>query len=260
MTDREKLLAKIRALLSRDVASGASEAEAATALAMAQRLMDEHDLDAEQVHAGGGEQPGFANAVLWHGEARRPPIDGEFIGPILTNHFHVRVFCRSDGPPMTVAQVCAFGEPHHIEVACTVFHYLKAVFEDLWRRFRLDTGAGANQRRTFYLGLSAGFRSRLEEERKGDARREAQATRSAPSTALAVRESALAVRETRLTKAFEDVHGEIPIRHAHVSGDPISYLSGFLNGREISLAKPLEGQPTNDTPTQPRLTQGGFFE
>lgn len=49
MTDREALKAKLRALLAKTVANGCTEAEAASAMAAAARIMEAHGLDADDV-------------------------------------------------------------------------------------------------------------------------------------------------------------------------------------------------------------------
>lgn len=53
MADKKKLIAKIRALLSKTVENGCTEEEMASALALAKRLMNENDLDTSDLEMKG---------------------------------------------------------------------------------------------------------------------------------------------------------------------------------------------------------------
>lgn len=52
MTNRKELLAKIKALLAKTVENGCTEAEAMSALSVARRLMDEHDVAQRELDFG----------------------------------------------------------------------------------------------------------------------------------------------------------------------------------------------------------------
>lgn len=53
MNTRAQLIAKIKALLSKTVENGCTEAEAMAALAVARRMMDQHEIDATDIAFGG---------------------------------------------------------------------------------------------------------------------------------------------------------------------------------------------------------------
>src|SRR5215471_17210395 len=95
--DREALLDRIQALLSKTVERGATEAEAQAALAAAQRLMDAHNIELAQVLDHDPDAVEFGQEVAWEGKYADSMVDAAI--PIVSEVFAVRcVRARSCRP------------------------------------------------------------------------------------------------------------------------------------------------------------------
>jgi hypothetical protein len=86
--DREALLGRIQALLNKTVERGATEAEAQAALAVAQRLMDAHNIELAQVVDHDSDAVAMGQEVAWEGKSANSLYDA--VMPIIAEVFAVR--------------------------------------------------------------------------------------------------------------------------------------------------------------------------
>ncbi len=220
-TDRDRILAKIRALLERTEGKGCTEAEAATALGMARKLMDDYQVGHADLQ---DDAEGWTEETASHQEGFAP-TNGQFISPILATFFRVRCFERTalDG-----RRVLLFGSKLDVEVAAWVYRFLESVYADLWLNHRLATKARKDRRRAFYEGLCWGLYGKLRDERKVD-------QDSAPASG---RELARTLN-AELDEAFAAAYPKIgQARHSRFQ-DTGTLKAGLAKGREINIARPV---------------------
>jgi hypothetical protein len=231
--DTDPILSKLRKLLSKTVANGATEAEAQTALAMAQRLMDEHRLDAADVAGGDPSGPSGVVTADVHEAARNEShylyassVTGEAFGVVV-----LQVRQHLGGKPVGYVYR-VFGSPADVEAASWGLDFLATTFRSLWLRYRAARMAPDCDRDSYYVGLCHGFRHRLAE-----GRRRLELDRPGSGTELAL----LSARVNEaVAAAFPSV--KIDVKRAR---EGHAYGAGFHDGREINLARPIgaDGKP-----------------
>lgn len=158
----QHLLSRIAKLLA--LAESSNEHEAQAAMSAAQRLMLKYNIDL----AVSGQAP--AHAFKHLGEPTgRVSESQRILAGILGDHFFVQtiwvpVWRPREGRRGSVLEIC--GSRANLELAEYVHSFLNVTAERLFREFRrTPTGRGA-KRLTFIAGVMAGFRDRLERERK----------------------------------------------------------------------------------------------
>jgi hypothetical protein len=228
---RNELLERIHKLMSRTTTNGATEAEAATALLMAQRLMDEHNIAVAEIESAAGEGHDYAESVAWRGTSADANVC--MVLPILDECFAVRALLKKSvargatGRTKTVAvRVAIFGDAANVEAATWALKFLSGTFKDLWAAYRARTGAGTAAVTGYYGGLQAGFLAKVRAQR-------IEADRQLPGSGRA-----LAVVAGRLDQAFAE---QYPTATAmtKASRDDSAFADGVRDGCEINLARPI---------------------
>ncbi len=158
----QHLLERIAKLLA--LAESSNEHEAQAAMSAAQRLMLKYNIDL----AISGRQPEHRFRHLGTPTGRVNEAQRILAG-ILGDHFFVQTIWVPVWQPLlgkrgSVLEIC--GSQANLELADYVHAFLNLTAERLFRDFRSTaTGRGA-KRLTFIAGVMAGFRDRLERERK----------------------------------------------------------------------------------------------
>jgi hypothetical protein len=159
----EHVLERVAKLLA--LAESPNEHEAQAAMSAAQRLMLKHNLetltrDTRPVYDF--RHLGAPSGRI--GESQR------LLAQILAEHFFVEVIWVPVWRPLegrrgSVLEVC--GSPENLELAEYVHAFVNHTGERLFREYRAADGRrGARERERFLAGLMAGFREKLESERK----------------------------------------------------------------------------------------------
>jgi predicted SprT family Zn-dependent metalloprotease len=158
----QHLLERIAKLLA--LAESSNEHEAQAAMSAAQRLMLKYNIDLavsgrQSAHRFRhvGEPSGRVN------EAQR------ILAGILSDHFFVQTIWVPVWRPLlgkrgSVLEIC--GTEANLELADYVHAFLNVTAERLFREFRKSSAGKGAKRLTFIAGVMAGFRDRLERERK----------------------------------------------------------------------------------------------
>jgi len=183
---------KIQKLLRLASENNPSTEEAAAALAKAQQLMMEHDLELLDV-----EEKPAPDEFSKHFVAEpfdRAPTSQILIAQILEEHFHVKVIyaplwveggmystVRIDRQGKTIGRqeipefafkpkgkrgMQLIGRKSNLLIAEYVFDFLTWEFEQLWSRHQQETGKGSYAKRDFVRGLYEGLKQRLRDERR----------------------------------------------------------------------------------------------
>jgi pyruvate carboxylase len=189
---QEEIIDKIKKLLTRaETSKGSTQAEAESALMMAQRLALKHGIDLASVDmtedTSAGEpiiQQPFRPTREGGGLcAARLPSCHKFITWILKSYFGVKVIeCTNwekyedKGKKMegAVKSLSIIGRQTNVHIAIYVYGFLHREFMDLWHKHRKVIDAPMSSRNSFFYGLYQGLSEKLEVE-KGKVEAEAQA-------------------------------------------------------------------------------------
>jgi hypothetical protein len=243
--DREALLGRIQALLNKTVERGATEAEAQAALAVAQRLMDAHNIELAQVVDHDPDAVAFGHEVGWEGKSADSLYDAAI--PIIAEVFAVRCVRVRSGvkpppewarlgmrPRTTKVEILLIGDPTNRDAARWALDFLAGTFRRLWDAYRIGTGNGDRwSRRAYVEGLVHGFLARARAER-ADAERE----RPGSTNALVPLRGRLDRAVEAITSGWEE-DGRRPEIEDSAWADPGAYQAGRRDGQDINLARPI---------------------
>jgi hypothetical protein len=228
--DRQILLGRIQNLLNKTTQNGATEAEAATAMTNAQKIMDEHNIALADVVSRLTDDSMFDQSVAWTSDTAHSHFVSAI--PIVEKVFAVKAVVKRlklRGTSKTAAvNIVLFGDPSNIETATWALNFLGATFRRLWDAYRIRTKARTSDMQGYYFGPVDGFLARLDEQRANLERTQLGAT------------NALALLSGRLDRAFAAAFPQAGAIVKRYSGDGNVYADGCRDGRDINLARPIE--------------------
>lgn len=246
----EQVIDKVKKLLA--LAAGTPyEAEAQTAMALAQKLLLEHELSMGDVDRCSDANRNFTEQTVWKGgEIRnRQPACHPFVATIVEDFF----FCvpvivprhvdssRIDRP----TRVVLFGRPEHVAVGIYVYGFLTRIFLALWPPYKRANLLGQGSRYPFWAGMMHGLAGRLSRERR-------EIISHADRAAATGAEQRLAVINRDLNQAAGVHFGGLENRRIRSDRfDDAAYSDGVRRGHAIDIRKPLPA-PAG----QARLTEG----
>lgn len=227
---RDDLLRKIRGLLA--IASRSNyEAEAATALAAAQRMMLEHSLSQDDL----AQAERFGSSHFGHTFVRRPAEDSS-ISDILQKFFFVRCgwssqFDAATGEHKRIRHI--FGAEHHRAIAEFVWSFLSRTFRALWMARRKTLARNSGKQSIYYESLADGLCQRLAENQQ----------QHCPGLFGLIRDHhhVLTTELRRQIPEARDVSTRARSRNHCDLADLIAARDGLLRGRAISIPVALRG-------------------
>jgi hypothetical protein len=160
-----RVLERVAKLLA--LAESPNVHEAQAAMAAAQRLMLKHNIDS--IAERGARAYAFRHVGLPSG---RVPEHERLLALIIGDHFFVEaiwvpVWRPREGKRGSVLEVC--GTVENVELAAYVHAFLSQTSERLWAEYKRAHRLKANaERRTFLAGVMAGFRSKLDRQKRDD--------------------------------------------------------------------------------------------
>ena len=229
----QHLLERIAKLLA--LAESSNEHEAQAAMSAAQRLMLKYNIDL----AISGRKPAHAFRHLGDPTGRVNEAQRILAG-ILGDHFFVQtiwvpVWRALEGKRGSVLEIC--GSTANLELAEYVYAFLNVTAERLFREYhRTASGRGA-KRLTFIAGVMAGFRDRLDRERK-----------------KSKAEGLVWVGDAALDDFFRRRHPRIRWTRYAVGHGSEAYARGREAGAKIVLHR---GISSNSSAAAPRLLPSG---
>jgi hypothetical protein len=229
----QHLLERIAKLLA--LAESSNEHEAQAAMSAAQRLMLKYNIDL----AISGRVPAHAFRHLGAATGRVTEAQRILAG-ILGDHFFVQtiwvpVWRASEGKRGSVLEIC--GSRANLELADYVHTFLNVTAERLFREYRKTASGKGAKRLTFIAGVMAGFRDRLDRERK---KSKAQGL--------------VWVGDAALDGFFRKRHPRIRWTRYAVGHGSEAYARGREAGAKIVLHR---GISTNSSAAAPRLLPSG---
>lgn len=165
MSNREKTIAKIRALMDKTVENGCTEAEAMSAIAMASKLMEEHDISVVDVEAE------VKNTD--YGARSR-----QFANPGKRIRFHESIWCATEIAAywdcryyISGINLVFFGSREDTDMAHAMIALIRLTIENEWQRHfvtvqRDGVTHGRTMRKAFMQGITDRIRDRLDEMKK----------------------------------------------------------------------------------------------
>lgn len=227
MTAPQSAIDQIRALLSKTIENGCTEAEANTAAAIAQKLLTKHRLSVADVRVkkGGAFAHHFSEGGI-EKSARIPSWKVTLWGDV----------CRVNGCfPMLLPcgdrqwTLVAVGEENDAFLVRTFYEYLRDMIEAATKKERPsfnDSGRSRRWGNSFRLGMSTSICRRLKESHNA-AKREA-------STRAIVR------LENQLEKVqswAKEQHPNMRQHEMHPEVDATAYMKGRAEGRRANLSR-----------------------
>jgi len=162
MSDRDSIIRKIQALLSKTIEAGATEHEALAAAEIASRLMAEHNLSFSDVDAARRHYADAAYGALYVERGRKHGSHVRW-GAIYQCFRAVGRF--TDTVPFTKGAAVAFyGTKDDAEIAHRICDLLQFAFDREWLAFSrtLLPGRRRSMRQSFEFGMAARINERLE--------------------------------------------------------------------------------------------------
>ncbi|MGE4559563.1 MAG: SprT-like domain-containing protein [Desulfobulbus sp.] len=227
-----QVIEKVRKLLA--LGESENEHEAALAMQRARELLDRHRLD----FAGLAQERQLVHRTINTG-SRTLPSHRKVICALLESCFGVRVICASLYEPFddcTLKTIELLGPEEDVAIAEHCYHFLENRLVVLWAQNRHRfAGGGLRARKSYFLGILAGFRQTL--QRAG--------TVSMPSTEQGPLPSNLPV-----VQAEERLDAFVAWRFPRLSrrrGRPVTmhgeaYRQAVAAGRELTLHRPVDGE------------------
>jgi hypothetical protein len=214
--EETRVLRRIAKLLALGESSNAHEAEAA--MAEAQRLMLKHNVE----RVG---RAGYGFRHIGRVTGRTTELERQ-LGNLLSEYFFVEaiwvpVWRAAEGKRGSVLEIC--GSPANLDMAEHVYAFLLGTAERLWLAYKKARGLSKSAaRRSFEVGVIAGFRDKLSGERKRH--------RS---------EGLVWVGDADLSRYLRRRHPRIRWTHGAGAQHGEAHGDGRAAGRDIVLSRPI---------------------
>ncbi len=233
-----QVIDRVRKLLA--LGQSDNEHEAALALQRAQQLLERHRLD----FASLAEDEHLVHRTIDTG-AGSLPAHRKGICTLLEAGFGVRVICASLYDPQancTNKTIELLGTGEAVAIAEHCYHFLENRLEVLWAKNRRRfAGSGRTARKSYFLGVLAGFREQLQ----GVAPGKVTTTVSPPTNRLPAlqAEARLDAFVARYYPRIQRMRGRAQTLHGE------AYRQAVVDGRELTLHRPVDAE------TPPRLLE-----
>lgn len=215
-----KILDKIKKLLS--LATSSNEHEAQAASAMATELLTKHNLDMQAINFSENE---YSEESVFHGGRRK--VEHKFLCSILSDYFNVQVVTDMTGIGSNIKIV---GDKVNLDVALFTFTFLDSAFKRLFNQYRKETGAPAKARQSYYYGLYTGFCTQMEEAKK-----KAETERGL-----------MVIQDPGLVKYYNDLHPRTRKTTSSCrTGDKGAQEAGTEAGRNLRVSRGIESSGGN---------------
>lgn len=243
---REKILSRIQKLMTLGCDGAATEAEAASAMAFAQKLMVEHQIEMADVNGYEAATEEYVEEEVFSC-GPTVPKHWNYAGSLIVHHFFCKVIRpqtqkRVNGRVVGVvaSKLCLFGTRDNVAMARHVLTYLDASFPRLWLKAKKEQQLAECDRRIFYHGIHNGFSAKLNAERAAAAPQSSRV-----STALALVTSKL---DEAARKAYPDSE---PTRHRLAQGSRSAYQAGYQEGQQLNVRRSVEAAHSSARPALP---------
>lgn len=223
-----RIIEKIQKLFAL-ASSTTSESEAATAMARARELTRKYDIH-ESAFAESTED--FQYVVINTHKQRLSPLYSH-LATLLMEHYCVEVIFTSTFNASTLkSSQCLeiYGRETHVVVAEYVLHFLLSTLEELWREHARGKKLSAIYKKSYQMGIVAGFEQRLQ--------REARQLRTQDEGSL---KALVVVEEQRRHEYMQLRYPRLRSRSGRASHiDNEMYAYGVAHGRDVQIRKGIK--------------------
>lgn len=214
-----------------------SEAEAGVAMARARELSRKYDIH-ETVLGTDSEE--FRYIVINTGKQRLSPLYSH-LSSLLMDHYSVDVIFTSTFSAQTLKpSQCLeiYGRETHVVVAEYVLQFLLKTLDDLWRAHARGKKLSAVYKKSYQIGIVAGFKERLQKEEQLLAHAENPAK---------VHNSLMVIEERRRQEYIQLRYPRLRSRSTGSSWiDNETYAHGVVDGRDVQIRKGLKKNATQN--------------
>jgi len=214
----EKLIEKIQKLLA--LATSPNENEAKAASAKAQELMIRYNLEISELEV----KPEVELDIFYQADNNIISFKDKLIASILNDYFNVYIIINVSSKisffgnkPMRPKHLKIAGTKENIEIAKYVFDYLSMAFDNCWEQYRKTNGAKISAKKSFFDGLTAGFKETLKINQKV----------CEEKGLVVIKDPSLREQFGRLTKGTRDSFKK----------DQEANVAGFEAGQKMKIAK-----------------------
>jgi hypothetical protein len=226
--DREKLYAKVRALLAKTQENGCTEQEAMAALAKARAMMDAYEISDDELQLTKAEKAIIRTTQAMHDK----------YGVRQWLHVGIGMFCNcKTWWSGTQKQVVFCGLPADVDLANWLLDSLEAFVRRELVEFLMNDTTPRGYRRRVINGFVFGCTARIR-ERLADLMRQSEqaAATHVNSRALVV------VRDRAIAEAMETAGVRLRLRTAHRKSDDRAHAAGKAAGERASFGRPVGGE------------------
>jgi Protein of unknown function (DUF2786) len=248
---REKLIGRVRALLSMTTDKGCSEAEALTAASMASKLMEEHDLAIKDIEAL-KDEPVAATSAVYGKSTRANELHpaAQFTSVAVANFFDCRVW--RTGP-----QISFFGMKNDVVLAHDLLRLIRhAMDQDIARFRRGGLAVDGPGKQAQVTSFAQGMGDRVS-ERLNFMKAQRSASVKAKGTDIVV------IKSEIVTQAYAKTFGANHTGKARKRRDPMSsaaYAAGYSAGDHVGLGQTEIAKPNFDARTPGQRFQEAYNE
>ncbi len=220
------IIKRIKKLLTLANNSGATEAEAKNAMAMAQRLMTKYNISMANVGNDKPSERNIRHEQYFTRKGSLNPADKE-IAVILNRFYKVKILFNGG------CSLVMVGTPENIEIAKYVHGYLRAVFFKCWNSFK-ETVAFPNKA-DYYFGLQTGICEKMHEAENSAKSEETQ-------EACKNYELVLVKNKEAISNYIYDTFGKLgkSRRRSASRMDANSFYAGKAKGSTISINQAIK--------------------
>jgi hypothetical protein len=223
---------KVRKLLA--LAASDNEHEAALAVQRASELLTRYRLDFD----GLAEDEGLVHRTI-NTRSRILPVHRKSLCALLESCFPVRVICASLYDPQLDTShktIELLGREEEVAIAEHCYHFLENRLQTLWAQHRHRfAGNGRVARKSYFLGLLAGFRETLERSRR-TAHPSSLGTHPSSDLPMLGAQQQL---DTFVASRFPRLRR---MRGRSTAMDGAAYQQAVAAGREITLHRPVDNE------------------
>ncbi len=224
----ERLLRRAEKLLA--LATSANENEALLAMQRVRELYERHNLDRLAARRGAK----MVHLLIGRGKKKLDAAE-TMIASILVEHFFVKAIFTDTYDPSTCERskvVEVMGAEENVLMAEYVHHFLYRQAHALWEEYRRRTGKSVGSKRSYVLGVLAGFREKL---RRTAPKAAAEAGPARPATQT---RALLALAGKELETFVAERYPRLVRRgRGGALRDGTSYHAGVEAGEKINLSK-----------------------
>ncbi len=235
---RDTILTRVKNLMSKTVDNGATQQEAESAMAAAQRLMDQHNIaQADLIMGGSDVDYDQLLCYTWESIAN----NYMFAARVVEHVYSVKIVVKKtvNGRKTESINVVLFGDRANLDCAQWGLEFLGRTYKELWNEYRTQSGLSRRSMGAYYAGLTDGFLARVREER------------AALELACPSARGALVLVNDKLQKGFAKAFPNAIARTQKIS-DVDAYSQGKRDGAGINLAKPIGSGARRQLSSSPR--------